>query len=534
MKVLDSAAMKEADRRTIEEYGLPGAVLMETAALRVTEFILAGWKKTDRVVVVAGPGNNGGDGLVIARLLAAAGFSPLLWSTVRPGGYRGDAGINEVFLNKLSFPVRRLLAADDLAHFSRDLADASLVVDAIFGTGLDRPVTGLPAALIATINESALPVLSVDIPSGLNADSGAVMAEAVRADWTITLAFPKKGLFLYPGAALAGEIMVAEINIPPALVENEPLELIRPAAVSRLLPPPPPTAHKGSRGRVLLVAGSPGMGGAALLAAESALRGGAGLVFLAAPAAICPELAAASMEVITISLPEKEPGVIDSAAAGEIISRLKTCDVLAAGPGLKPGAETLRLLDVLIRQSPVPLVLDAGALEALKDNTGLLAGAAQPPVITPHPGEMARLAGMTVEEVQAGRLDTALRCARLWKAIVLLKGYNTVIAAPDGRAAFNPTGGPALATAGSGDLLTGLIASLIAQGVAPENAARAGAFSHGLAGDLLPPGRGHLARDIMGRYNEAFQLLSAQDTGLLYPFLARVRPGPETKPGLQS
>ncbi len=525
MKVLDSAAMREADRRTIEELGLPGAVLMETAGLRVLDFINLHLPEPGRVVVAAGPGNNGGDGLVIARLLNRAGFEVSLWTTVKPGAYRGDAGINEHFLNRISFPVKHLLDQESFEHFRQELNFSGLIVDALLGTGLDREVEGGPARVIDCINECSAPVLAVDIPSGINADTGAVMGCAVKADWTVTFAFPKRGLLLYPGAGFAGEVAVGDINVPAFLVDQEPLEILTSPRVREVLPVPPGDAHKGTMGRVMIVSGSPGMTGAAVMAAESALKSGAGLVYLAAPKSICPALEAKTVEVITVALPEKTPGIVDPDAAEDIIARAASCDVLAVGPGLDPGKATLELVRKLLNLSPVPLVLDAGALEALGGSGEILKSAPSQTVITPHPGEMGRLTGLSSGEVQKNRLEIAGKYARAWNCIVLLKGANTVIASPGGRAAINPTGGPSLASAGSGDLLTGLIASLIAQGLEPEDAAGAGAYIHGLAGDLVPPGRGHMVRDVMVRYKQAFQCLEHAGHQLPgSPYLTMVRP----------
>ena len=507
MKILSSAAMKEADRQTIEEIGMPGALLMETAGMRVVELLLSEQPSVKKVVVLAGPGNNGGDGLVIARLLQNAGITVSLWSTVKAGKYKGDAGINEHYLDQVGFPVHRILDYAGLENFREAINRTDLIVDALLGIGTDRDVEGLLAGIIESVNSSETPVLSVDIPSGLNADSGAVMGCAICADWTVTFAFPKLGLLNYQGADQAGEIHVAQINIPSFLVEDEPVDLLTAEQVANLLPARPYLSHKGSLGSLTIIAGSPGMSGAAALAGESALKSGAGLVYLAAPQGLCAVIDAKLAEVITIALPESEPGVISSSAVGPILEKLNSCQALAVGPGLKPGSETAALLEILIKNIQVPLILDAGALDGLKGRLELFKEAKFPPVLTPHPGEMARLINASVSDIQKNRLSIVLKYARIWNCILLLKGHNTIIATPEGRAFINPTGGPSLATAGSGDLLTGMIASLIAQGVSAENAAGAGAFIHGLAGDMVPEGRGHMAGDVMAYYKEAFSYL---------------------------
>ncbi len=525
LKIISRKVMKEADRRTIEDYAMPGAVLMEMAGSRVAEYVMLKYPERGRVVVLVGPGNNGGDGLVIGRLLKKAGYSVSLWSTVKAGAYRGEAGVNEKYLLKAGFPIKRLSQKLDLDLFREEVACSQLIIDSLLGIGTDRQVEGIMAEIIDIINESDIPVVAADIPSGVNADSGAVMGMAIRADQTVTFATLKTGLMLHPGAKLAGEIIVGDIGVPEALLTEESCDLITASFVRSLLPERPVDAHKGSVGRVLIVAGSPGMSGAAVLAAESAFHGGAGLVYLAAPESACSTLEAKTLEVIVIPLPEKAPGIIDPSAAELIINHARICDVMAVGPGLDTGEVTSELLYKLVQLSPVPMVFDAGALTALGQKMNMLRSARHVPVITPHPGEMARLIGKSASEVQSSRLETALTNTGLWNCVIMLKGPNTIIASPGGQVAINPTGGPSLSTAGSGDLLTGLVASFIAQGIPQENAARAGAFMHGLAGDLIPPGRGHMSRDILARYKEAFLYLENCDQTMgSNPFLFRVRP----------
>ncbi len=531
MKVLTSTAMREADRRTIEELGFPGAVLMESAGMRVAEVILSLQPAPARVLVVAGPGNNGGDGLVIARLLQQAGRDVSLWTTVPPGGYRGDAAVNYQFLRHRGFQIKHILDYEALGQFQAALGGVDLVVDALFGMGLDRPVEGLPAGVIKAVNTGGVPVLAVDLPSGVQADSGKVMGCAVKARWTVTFAFPKPGLLQYPGADLAGEVIIGEINIPSFLAAEEQASLTTAQRVRELLPPRPPEAHKGNFGRVLITAGSVGMSGAAALASEAALRGGAGLIYLAAPASICPALEGQLCEVITVPLPECARGLIDLQAAELLVEKAGGCDVLAVGPGLAPVRENASLLEQLLQRCSLPLVLDAGALGALAllpeaERMALLRAAPQTPLLTPHPGEMARLTGLSPGEVQRSRPELARRLAQEWRSIIVLKGAGTVIASPGGEIYFNPTGGPALATAGTGDLLTGLIASLIAQGMPPFGAAVAAVYIHGLAGDLLPKGRGAMAGDILARFPAAFQHLEQEITATSSwgPYNRKLRP----------
>ncbi len=525
LKIVGSETMKEADRMTNDRYGMTGAVLMEMAGTRTVEFIMAKFPQGGRVVVLAGPGNNGGDGLVAARLLEKAGFKVSLWCTVKAGAYRAEAGANEKYLIKSSYPIQRILTQEDLGRFAEDVTGADLLVDALLGVGVNRKVEGLLAEVIGVVNQSAITVLAVDVPSGVNADSGLVMGAVLEADWTVTFSVPKLGLMLYPGALYSGEVVVGDIGVPHSLFDEIEVDLITSSHVREMLPGRPMDSHKGSLGRVLIVAGSPGMTGAAALTAESALQGGAGLVYLAAPESVCPALEAKLLEVIIIPLPESSPGIIDPVAAEKIIDFAGKCDALAIGPGLDPGEDTATLLYNVIHRSPVPLVLDAGALEGMRGKMQMLQSARFTPVITPHPGEMARLAGIKVEEVQSNRLTTALRITQLWNCLIVLKGANSIIADPNGRLAINPTGGPALSTAGSGDLLTGLITSFIAQGLSSENACKAGSFMHGLAGDMVQTGRGHMAREIMNCYKKAFHYLNEADECVAgNPFLRAIRP----------
>ena len=525
MKILSRDSMRTADRKTIEDYGLPGSVLMETAGMRITELVNSILPENSRVAILAGYGNNGGDGLVAARLLEKAGYRVSLWCAAKPGGYKAEAASQEKYLKKAGFPMNYLTEKSGLEVLIEDIHNADLVIDAILGIGADRNVAGLTADLIKIVNNSNVPVLAVDIPSGVDADSGQVLGTAIKANWTITFAALKLGMFLHPGAGLTGKVIVGDIHIPGNLLKDETVDLVTPAFVREVMPDRPPDAHKGSVGRSLIVAGSPGMTGAAVMTAESALSCGSGLVYLAVPESICPEVEAKTMEVIIVPLPEQQKGIISPEAADIIINKSKECDALAVGPGLDTGDVTSELINKLIQLSPVPLVLDAGALAALGQKMNTLRSARHTPVITPHPGEMSRLTGVPAGQIQSSRLDVAMKNARLWECIIILKGSNTVVATPGGKVGINPTGSQALATAGAGDLLTGMVTSFIAQGMAYSDASRAAAFMHGLAGDLVPEGRGHMARDILGRYKEAFHYLDDCDSNYEgNPYLEMVRP----------
>lgn len=525
MKILSAAAMRRTDKRAIEEFGIPGIVLMETAGTRVADYILSRFKNDSRVVVLCGPGNNGGDGLVIARLLHRAGFKVFLYSTQEEGAYSGDAAINENICLKAGLAPLRLTKEECLPKLWPELKNADLIVDALLGTGLDRKVEGVLAGLIGMINQAAAPVVAVDIPSGLHADTGMVLGQAVKAEVTLSFAAPKTGLLFYPGARYAGQVYVCDINIPGEAMAAEKTELVTLSTTRAMFPLRAADAHKGSFGKVLIVAGSPGMSGAAALAASAALRAGAGLVYLAAPGAVCPALEAKLSEVIVLALSEKSPGLLSFEAAAQIVEKAKDCDALCIGPGLSPGPETKIVLKEVIKHCPVPMVIDAGALTALGGDPSCLKEAKTLPLLTPHPGEMASLFALKVTGVQASRLTLAREKAKAWRCLIMLKGAATIIASPCGKAAINPTGSPVLATAGTGDLLCGMAASFIAQGLPVYEAGQAAAFVHGLAGDLLGPGRGFTSLDVLLNFKKAFQYIQqSRGADASLPYLKAVRP----------
>jgi len=527
MKLVTAEAMREADRTTIEDMEFPGMVLMENAGMRVTEAIMSLEPPSRRVVVLAGPGNNGGDGLVVARHLNRLGVSVSVWCAASPESYKGDALTNLSFLQKKKVPIQHITDETQLDEMSQDFARADLIVDALLGTGTGRLVEGLFAHLVDAVNATRTPVLAVDIPSGIDANTGEVLGVAVKALWTVTFAFPKRGLMLYPGADYAGKVTVGEIDISPRALPFEGMDIIAPGQVSRLLPRRPGYAHKGSFGRTLLVAGSPGMTGAAVLAGESALRGGAGLVHLATARSLRGIVEAKTVELISHNLPENGEGQIASQAADLILQWAENCEVLAIGPGLYPSEETYSLLEKIIPACPVPMVIDAGGLTALSAGPEILLKARSPVVVTPHPGEMVGLTGLRVKEIEGDRLDLPAKMARSWNFVVALKGAPTVLGFPDGSSWVNPTGGPTLASAGTGDLLTGLIAGFISQGATVEEATLCGVFLHGLAGDIAAEERrGVKAGDVLLRFPAAFRTVLEHnwEPALFGPFHRDLRP----------
>lgn len=508
MKILGAKEMRSVDRRTIEEMRVPGLVLMENAGRRVAEALLApGWVELPGpVLFLCGKGNNGGDGFVAARHLALAGVEPeVALVGTGAGGCAGDAAAMLAALTGIGVPVDEYPDEESLPELEDRIAGAGVLVDALLGTGLAGAARGPAARIIEAVNRSPAPVLAVDIPSGLSGDSAAIPGPAVSADLTVTFACPKLPHLLPPAEGLVGELQVVEMGIPPWAVEAEEgdLELVEEPHAASLLPEREAAAHKGDFGRVLVVAGSVGMAGAAALVARSALRVGAGLVTVAAPAAVRAEVAVLSPEALTSPLTSGASGSLDAGAAEEALALATAADVLALGPGLGRDASTAEQIRLLVEGSDLPLVLDADGLNAFGlDRAEGLDGSGRSLVLTPHPGEMGRLLGASTAEVQADRLGAVRRCAEKHRAVVVLKGHRSLVADPEGRVWINPTGNSGMATGGAGDVLTGMIAGLVAQGLPGLEAAILGVFAHGMAGDLAAE-TGHEAALVAGDLVEA-------------------------------
>jgi len=502
MKLVTASEMRELDRRAIQELGIPSLVLMENAG-RTTYRILrrefAGLQ--GEVAVVAGRGNNGGDGFVVARYLANAGIPVAVFLLGPRDRVSGDARVNLEILAHLGIAVAEVLTEADLNPLIHRLAKAGLIVDALLGTGLNAPVQGLMAALMERINHLRAKVLAVDIPTGLSADTGEVLGVALKAQVTVTYGWPKLGQVLPPGRDYVGRLWQVDIGIPPILAREAPVSLSEAGEMRALLPPRPAGSHKGVFGHLLVLAGSVGKTGAAAMAAEAALRAGAGLVTLGVPASLNDILEAKLTEAMTLPLPEAAAArALGKAAWAPIVEFLGEKFTLALGPGIGTHPETRELVVRLVRDLACPMVIDADGINNLAGATGGLKDAAGPRILTPHPGEMARLVGLTTPEVQARRLDLARETAAKFGVTLVLKGAQTVVAAPDGRASLNSTGNPALASGGTGDVLTGLIGGFLAQGLAPWDAARLGVYLHGLAADFFVSHngqRGMIAGDLL-------------------------------------
>ena len=486
MRILTAPEMRAVDQRAITEIGVPSLVLMENAAIGVVEAIAERYPTVETVAVFCGPGNNGGDGLAVARHLDARGYRLLTYLVTGSSSPSGDAAVQLAILERSGVPVEKIDAETDLTAVLAQARDGELVVDALFGTGLSRPLSGHFADLVLGLGEIGRPVLAVDVPSGLDGSRAEVLGPSLRAEVTVTFAAPKVAHVLFPAAERVGEVVVTDLGIPSEVVASAPgdLHLLVGEELAACLLPRAATTHKGDVGHVLLVGGSPGKAGAAILAASAAVRGGAGLVTVAVPAQILATVDGGCLESMTLALSTADDGGLNRAAASEVLAAARGRQAVAIGPGLGLAEDTVACVRHLCRDLAVPLVLDADGLNALGTDLSLLSSRPAVTVLTPHPGEMARLLGLSSAEVQRDRLSAARRAAEESGAVIILKGHRTLIADPEGGVYVNPTGNPGMATGGSGDVLTGLLAALLAQGYGVLAACQLAVYLHGLAGDL--------------------------------------------------
>ncbi len=521
MEVLDAARMRRADEITIDELKIPGLVLMEHAGLRTFEVMRDEIDdlRARPVTVLCGRGNNGGDGFVIARHLHLAGCD-VRAVLVGAGLARlaGDAATMARAFAGLGGTILEAGSARAWEPIAGSLDPIDVVVDALFGTGLTRPVEGLPARVIDDVNRSGAAVVAVDIPSGLDASCARIIGPAIEADLTVTFARPKPAHLLPPAEGLTGDLVVVDIGIPASAVARTKPDLhwVLPEEAAAIVPERDPGDHKGRCGHVLVVAGSTGHAGAAALAGRGALAAGAGLVTVAAPRPARPEVAGFAPELMTADLPAGRGGALAAGAAERALELAAERDVLAIGPGLGRQAPAPAQIRRIVRTARCPVVLDADGINAFAGRSAAgLARHAGPLVLTPHPGEAARLLGMTVADIQEDRLVAARLGASRFDAVFVLKGFRTIVAEPGGRAFINPTGNPGMASAGMGDVLTGLLAGLLGQGLEPLDAAVLGVFVHGLAADLaIDAGETEMtltAGAVLDHLADALRLLTGDD-----------------------
>jgi len=517
MRVLNTQQMREADRRTIDEVGIPSIVLMENAGRQAVAAMEAAFEElsTMHVGVICGRGNNGGDGFVVARTLIQRGVETSVFLLGSVAEVRGDARTNLEVLGRIGLTVVEITNAQEWElHFS-ELSRCELMVDAILGTGFHGQLSGLLETVVADINGLGIPIVAIDLPTGLSADTSEVGGEAIEASMTITLGAPKLPLILPPADTYSGDLVIADIGIPfPILddVEGPYIEILTRERMRELVPARAADSHKGDFGRVLVIAGSVGRTGAAHLAAVGALRSGAGLVTVATPRSCLPIVAAMAPEYMTEGLEETAAGTIDFAALDRVLEF--KADVIAVGPGLGQSPGTAAFVHGLLERAGVPLILDADALNAfIGDPERLLGRDGVDVVITPHPGEMARLLNLSIEAVQHDRLRHATDFASAHRVHVVLKGHRTVIAGPDNRAFINLTGNAGMATGGTGDLLTGMIAAWFGQLLDAEAACKLAVYLHGTAGDLAEADEGDVALvagDLATRLGDAVLELTAR------------------------
>lgn len=505
MKLLTPQQMKAIDESAINDIGIPGIVLMENAAIQTVMKAsqMIGDNKNPRVTVVAGAGNNGGDAFAVTRHLLAMGYEVSVFCMTDTGNLKGDAYTNVRILLNMGMDIPVIDDAAGLERLKKSCRESDLVIDGLLGTGLNRDVEGIMSEVMDVINNNASLVLSIDIASGVDGLTGKVRGNCIRADATVTFFLPKLGMVLYPGAGHIGELTVADIGIPYALAGDlDTPVLMEKHDIRGMLPVRPMEGHKGTFGKPLIIAGSRGMTGAAYLSALAAYRTGSGLVKMIVPDDCLETLSVMLPEAVISGLP-RQP---DRERAYVLERLISEADAVLIGPGLSRSNEAMQLLEEVAEKCDKPMVLDADALNLISGNRSLLEKLRCEAIITPHPAEMARLTGLSTTGVQDDRIGIAKRFADEFGLTVVLKGAGTVIASNDGRTAINPTGNHGMATAGAGDVLAGVIVSLLGQGLPPYEAAVAGVYLHGLAGDLTAAelgAAGVMATDIANNISRA-------------------------------
>ena len=503
MYIVTAGEMREIDKATID-FGLPGRILMENAGMGVARMLLEILCRSGRekVGILAGRGNNGGDGFVAARCLARKRIDVTVYIISKSSLVKGDALVNLELLRHLGVPVieipdRKTFLANQVSMRHRDVW-----ADAVFGTGLKSDIEGYIKDVMIFINSLKKPVLAVDIPSGVDSDTGRVCGEAIHACMTATFGYAKAGHYLYPGAGYSGKVEIIDIGIPQLIADRiEPKQsLVTDETVRSYIKPRAGDAHKGSTGHLFIVAGSPGKTGAAAMTAMAAMRAGAGLVTVGVPKSLNPVIEPIILEAMTCPLPENTEGFLSESSFDAIAHNLEGKKCLAIGPGLGTDSSTKKLVIKILHSSLLPVILDADGLNLLAGETQLLKKLKSPVILTPHPGEMSRLTGRKISQIQEDRIACAREFAREFNVYLVLKGAGTVIGHPDGRVFVNPTGNSGMASGGMGDILTGIIAGFIAQGYPAEEAVQMGVYIHGAAGDDLAKRMGpfgFLASDVL-------------------------------------
>ena len=496
MKIASVQEMRLMDRFAMETLSIAEEILMENAGLAAFNVLRnRTGVQGKKIVLFCGSGNNGGDGLVVARLLHSGGARVKIFLLSNSEKFKGAAKTNFGIVTRLPVEITKLTGA---ATARKDLAHCDVVIDALLGTGLDRPVSGLVADVIALMNKSKKKILSLDIPSGVNGDTGDVMGVAVKADYTVTFGLPKIGNMLYPGYELGGELFVSHISFPPALYDINELAVRTNDAVA--LPPRPAEAYKGAMGDVLFIAGAANYYGAPYLAAGSFMKSGGGYARLAAPRSVIPVVARRGREIVYLPQEETAAGSIALKNKKALLEYSSRVDMVVIGPGLSLQEETVQLVKEMAATVKKPMLIDGDGLTAVAENPEILRRRKTATILTPHMGEMARLTGKSAEEISSDKITVLREAAQKFKSTIILKGAHSLIGTADGRIYVNLSGNAGMATAGSGDVLTGCIAAMYGMGLNPDQAARKGVFLHGYAGDLAAGKKGVdgiTAQDIM-------------------------------------
>ncbi|UNQ73824.1 NAD(P)H-hydrate dehydratase [Infirmifilum sp. NZ] len=520
MKVATVEEIRRIDEQASDRYGISHEILMENAGAAVARLVLQVFgTRSISAAVVAGVGNNGGDGLVAARHLASEGADVEAFVVGEESRMSSLTQVNLERARRCGVRVQGVLGPEGLEQLREALEYADVAVDALFGVGLNRPVEGVYREAIEAVNSSGALVVSVDIPSGVNGDTGQVMGAAVRADYTVTFGLPKPGLLLYPGAELAGEVYVARISYPRELLEDPSLSI----ETNEPLPVPQrrPDTHKGDYGKALFVAGSRRYLGAPLFASMSFLMAGGGYSRLATVSSIVPHLASRASEVVYEGLPETPSGSLSRGGLDRILELAEWADIVVVGPGLSTDEETAQLVRDLVARVEKPVIVDGDGLTAVSRSLNVVKGRREATVLTPHLGEMSRLTGLSVDDIRRDRIGVLRRACSELGAYIVLKGAHTLIGTPDGRVFVNMTGNPGMAKAGSGDVLVGAIAAMYGLGFSVEDSVRMGVFVHGMAGDLVAVEKGVdgvTASRIMAALPRALKLLreSLEEVQSLY------------------
>jgi hydroxyethylthiazole kinase-like uncharacterized protein yjeF len=512
MLIATAQEMRNVDRNAIRKLGIPGIVLMENAAAAVMSGMENRFRGLDnvRVGIVCGKGNNGGDGIALARRLRIRGVPVRVALLAAFRSVAGDAKINLDVLRHMDVEIVENANARKLADL---ISWSDVLVDAILGTGLSSLLTGTFKRSVQMMNASSKSIVSIDIPTGINSDNGSVMGAAIKADLTVTLALLKRGLVLHPGAAHAGSVRVADIGIPAQAYDDTGIKLqsIDADLLSGMITDRHEAAHKGDFGHALIIGGSPGKAGAAVLAAKGALRSGAGLVSVAVPNSLVPIIQSQTAEAMCIPSAESIDSTFSIAAEAEVVNSLNSFSAAVIGPGISTQTETVQFVRNVVLGAKKPLVVDADALNAIARGTEVLLRVKAPLIFTPHPGEMSRLIGKSVAEIQLNRIEIASAFAKKFRVVLVLKGAGTVVALPDGSAFVNSTGNPGMATGGTGDVLSGMIGGLLAQGLSASDAACLGVYLHGAAGDLAAEAKGEasmIAGDLIDMISSAMKNLT--------------------------